>query len=463
MKRIFNQETINKIGEKIKVAGWVNNRRVHGKVLFIDLRDRSGIIQVVFSEKNQESYNAAQELRLEWVVEITGTIQKRPAGMINPEIETGEVELQAENIKILAKAEKLPFDIQELKVSLPTLLDYRPLIMRNQKVGAIFKINEEILNSFRKTLQSLQCTEFQAPVIVPANAEGGAAVFRIDYYNYDAYLTQSPQLYKQIMLNGFERVFTVNKVFRAEPSVTTRHLTEYTSLDMEMAFIDSWEDLMEIVETVIRNMLSDVKNNCSKELKILGAVLPQLSDKFPRLKMREAQQIIFERTKRDNRKEPDLEPEDEKEICDFAKEKYGSEVVFITHYPTKKRPFYTHPDPVDEEYTLSFDLLCRGMEIITGGQRINDYEKLISNIKKWGNDPKDFEYYLQTFKYGMPPEGGFAIGSERVVKQILGLENVREANIFPRDMERIDERLSLLQPKKTAKTETKKKPKKIKK
>jgi len=460
MKRIFNQETINKIGEKIKIAGWVNNRRVHGKILFIDLRDRSGIIQVVFSEKNQESYNAAQELRPEWAVEIIGIIQKRPAGMINPEIETGEVEMQAESIKILAKAEQLPFDIQELKVNLPILLDYRPLVMRNQKIRAIFKINEEILNSFRKTLQSLQFTEFQAPVIVPANAEGGAAVFRIEYYNYDAYLTQSPQLYKQIMLNGFERVFTINKVFRAEPSVTTRHLAEYTSLDMEMAFIDSWEDLMEIVETVIRNMLSDVKNNCSKELKILEAALPQLSDKFPRLKMREAQQIIFERTKRDNRKEPDLEPEDEKEICDFAKEKYGSEVIFITHYPTKKRPFYTQADPADEEYTLSFDLLCRGLEVITGGQRINDYEKLISNIKKWGNNPKDFEYYLQTFKYGMPPEGGFAIGSERVVKQILGLENVREANIFPRDMERIDERLSLLQPKKTGKTETKKKTKK---
>ncbi len=464
MKRIFNKETIKNIGQKARVAGWINSRRVHGKVLFIDLRDKSGILQVVFGEKNKEIYTQAQELRPEWVVEITGTVQKRPEGMINPEIETGEIELQAESIKILAKSEQLPFDIQELKVSLPTLLDYRPLTFRNQKIMAIFKIEDEIINSFRKTLRNLQFTEFQAPLIVPTNAEGGAAVFRIDYYDYDAYLTQSPQLYKQIMLNGFERVFTVNKVFRAEPSVTTRHLAEYTSLDMEMAFIDSWEDLMEIVETVIRNMLSDVKNNCSKELKILGAVLPQLSDKFPQFKMREAQQIIFERTKRNNRKEPDLEPADEKEICDFAKEKYGSEVVFITHYPTKKRPFYTHPDPADEEYTLSFDLLCRGLEVITGGQRINDYAQLISNIKKWGNDPKDFEYYLQTFKYGMPPEGGFAIGSERVVKQLLGLENVREASLFPRDMERIDGRMSLMQPKKkTTKTKGEKQTKKTKK
>jgi len=266
------------------------------------------------------------------------------------------------------------------------------------------------------------------------------------------------------MLSGFERVFAVNKVFRAEPSVTTRHLAEYTSLDAEMAFIDSWEDLMEVVETVIHNMVSDVKNNCSKELKTLGVTLPQLGEKFPRLKMREAQQIVFERTKRDNRKEMDLEPEDEKEICEFAKEKYGSDAIFITHYPTKKRPFYTYADPQDEEYTLSFDLLFKGLEIITGGQRINDYEKLISNIKKWGSDPKDFQYYLQAFKYGMPPEGGFAIGSERIVKQILGLDNLREANLFPRDMERIDDKLSVLQPKeKTVETKIKKKAKKIKK
>jgi nondiscriminating aspartyl-tRNA synthetase len=451
MKRILNKETINKIDEKVRVAGWVNNRRVHGKILFIDLRDRSGIIQVVFTEKNKDSYDKAQELRQEWPIEIIGTIKKRPEGMINPDVKTGTVELQAEDIKVLSKAEQLPFDIQDLKVSLPTLLDYRPISIRNQNIKAIFKIEEETVNSFRKTLQELEFTEFQAPIIVPANAEGGAEVFHVDYYKYDAYLAQSPQFYKQIMLNGFERVFTVSKVFRAEPSVTTRHLSEYTSLDAEMSFIDSWEDVMDVVEKIISNIVSDVKNNCQEEIKNLNVELPKLSEKFPRLKMREAQQIIFERTKRDNRKEPDLTPDDEKEICEYAKEKYGSEAIFITHYPTKKRPFYTQADPEDEEYTLSFDLLFRGLEIITGGQRINDYEKLVNNIKKWGNDPKSFEYYLQAFKYGMPPEGGFAIGLERIVKQMLGLENLREASAFPRDMERIDERLSVLQPQKEEK------------
>ena len=246
------------------------------------------------------------------------------------------------------------------------------------------------------------------------------------------------------MVGVFERVFVINKVFRAEPSVTTRHLSEYVSLDAEMGFIDSWQDLMDTCEIIIRNIFSDLQ----RKFKI---VVPNIGNKIPRLKMREVQEIIFERTKRDNRKAPDLEPEDEKEICAFAKEKYDSELIFITHYPVKKRPFYTFADPEELDYTLSFDLLCRGLEITTGGQRINEYKKLVENIKKWGNKPDDFSYYLQAFEYGIPPEGGFAFGLERIAKQILGLENVREASLFPRDMERIDQKLSLLQPKKVKK------------
>jgi len=368
--------------------------------------------------------------------------------MVNPELETGEVELQAEKVKILAKAEVLPFDLKDLKLSLPRLLDYRPLTFRNKKIQAIFKIQEEVISSFRRVMKNLDFTEFQSPNIVPAVAEGGAEIFHIDYYDYDAYLAQSPQLYKQIILGAFERVFTVTHVYRAEPSITTRHLSEYTSLDTEMAFIDSWQDLLDVCEILIKKIFSDVQQNCQKELALFKAGVPDLKIKIPRLKMREAQQIIFERTGRDNRKEPDLEPEDEKEICEFAKKKYNSEFIFITHYPTKKRPFYTFADPKDPEYTLSFDLLYKGLEIVTGGQRINDYEMLVKNIKKWGNEVKDFAFYLQAFKYGLPPEGGFALGAERIVKQLLGLANVREATPFPRDTERIDQRLSLLQKRK---------------
>jgi nondiscriminating aspartyl-tRNA synthetase len=250
------------------------------------------------------------------------------------------------------------------------------------------------------------------------------------------------------MVGVFERIFTVTHVFRAEPSVTTRHLSEYVSLDAEMGFIESWEELMDVCETVIKNIFSDLRKNRSKELKLFETGIPEVKGKIPRVKMREAQEIIFKRTGRDNRKEPDLEPEDEKEICNWAKDKYGSDLVFITHYPVKKRPFYAQPDPKDPDYTLSFDLLFRGLEIVTGGQRISEEKEVLKNIKKWKNNPKDFKFYLQAFKYGLPPEGGFAMGIERIVKQILGLGNVREASLFPRDMERIDQRLSLLQPKK---------------
>jgi len=447
MKRTLTVETTKYIGKKVRVCGWVNTRRDHGGIVFIDIRDRSGLLQIVCPPK---LVGAVKE---EYVLEIEGTVKSRPAKMVNKQIPTGKIELQAEKVKILAGAAPIPFDFmdKELNLKLPTLLDYRPLTIRNPKIKNIFKIGEEIIISFRRTMKSMDFTEFQSPNIVPAVAEGGAEIFHIDYYKYDAYLAQSPQLYKQIMLGAFERVFTITHVYRAEPSVTTRHLSEYTSLDTEMAFIDSWEDLMDACELIIKNVFSNLEKNCKEKLEIFNAVVPKTGKKIPRLKMRQAQEIIFERTGRDNRSQPDLEPEDEQEICQWAKEKYSSELIFITHYPTKKRPFYTYPDPADPDYTLSFDLLCRGLEIVTGGQRINEYEKLKKNIIKWGNKTSSFDFYLQTFKYGLPPEGGFALGYERIIKQVLGLSNIRETVPFPRDMERVDQRLSLLQKKKKTK------------
>ena len=442
MKRILITKTLKYIGKKVKVCGWVNSRRDHGGIVFLDLRDFSGILQIVAVPK------LAQGIKEEYVLEVEGKIQKRPIKMQNPELETGKIELKAEKIKILAKSKALPFDLRNLKLTLPTLLDNRPITLRNKKIKAIFKVEEELIQSFRRAMKKLGFTEFQAPTIVPVATEGGAEVFPVKYYNYRAYLAQSPQLYKQILVGVFERVFTVTKAFRAEPSITTRHLSEYISLDAEMGFISSWEELMDVCEFVMKNIFSDIKKNCKKELKIFGAKISELKKEIPRIKLRQAQEIIFKRVGRDNRKEPDLTPEDEREICRFAKEKYKSELVFITHFPTKKRPFYTYPDPEDSRYTLSFDLLFRGMEIVTGGQRINDYDMLLKNIKKFGEKIQNFEYYLQAFKYGMPPEGGFALGAERIVMQILGLKNVREASLFPRDMERIDQRLSLFKKRK---------------
>lgn len=444
MQRVLNIESPRHLGQIVKVAGWVNSRRDHGKLVFLDLRDRSGILQVVCSS------DLAKGVKEEFVLEIEGVVQERPKAMVNPALKTGEIELKAEKVHLLAKADSLPFDLKEINLSLPTLLDWRPLTLRNAKVRAIFKVQEQVVESFRRSLRGMGFTEFQAPTIVASATEGGAELFSVKYYKHQAYLAQSPQLYKQILVGVFERVFTVTKAYRAEPSVTTRHVSEYISLDVEMGFIDSWQELMDVCTNVVRNVFSDVQKNCQEELKMFGAKMPEVG-KIPHLKMRQAQQIIFERTGRDNTKEPDLTPEDEREICQFAKEKYGSELIFITHYPVKKRPFYTYEDPEDRGYTLSFDLLFRGLEIVTGGQRIHEYDKLVKNLKKFGFAQQPFKFYLQAFKFGMPPEGGFCIGGERMTKQILRLESVKEAGLFPRDMERIDQRLSTLKPRKRQK------------
>lgn len=431
--RTLASETTRKIGKKIKLAGWVAARRDHGKLVFIDLRDRSGVVQVVGKE-------IFGKLAPEDVIEIEGEVVSRPADLVNPKIETGKVEVAAKKLKILSKAAELPFDMgaPELTVSLPTLLDYRALTLRHPKIAAIFTIQEAIISSFRKTLKELDFTEIQVPTIVPTKTEGGAEIFTIDYYEHPAYLAQSPQLYKQILVGVFEKVFTLAHAYRAEPSETTRHLSEYISLDAELGFIESWKDLLEVIEKIFTDIVNDLKKTCGKELKLFSVELPKIAKPVPRIKLREAQEIIFARTKRDNRDEPDLTPEDEREICKYAAETKNSDLIFITHFPASKRPFYTFADPADPEYTLSFDLLGKGLEWVTGGQRINDYNQLVSNIKKLGENPDKFEAYLAAFKFGMPPEGGFAIGAERVTAGILNLENIREASLFPRDMTRVD-------------------------
>lgn len=445
MQRIIITETLDKIGQEVLLKGWVRIVRSHGKLVFIDLRDGSGIVQIVVNQQvSEEAYKIASELHPEFAIEVVGLVKKRPQKTENKELTTGGVEIEAKEIKILSKAETLPFDMggKDLNLELPTLLDHRGLTLRHPKIAAIFKIQETIARAYRNTLKEEGFTEIFVPTIVPTATEGGSEVFSVDYYNRKAYLAQSPQLYKQLMVPVFERVFTIAHAYRAEPSVTTRHLSEYTSLDAEMGFIDSWEDLMETVEKIIKSILEEVKKENGRELNFFNVEIPEIKKRILRLKMREAQEITFKRTGVDNRKEPDLSPSDEKEICKWAKEETGAPFVFITHYPTKKRPFYTMPDPKDPEFTLSFDMLGFTEEWVTGGQRINDYQMILEHIKEWGNKKENFEIYLQAFKYGMPPEGGFAMGLERLTKDILGLANIREGSLFPRDMERVDERFS---------------------
>ena len=442
--RTLISEIVTHVNKSVTVDGWIHLRRDHGKLIFLTLRDRSGHLQIVVNAKvSEKAYEAAKEIKPEFAVKIEGLVKKRPENAIDKNSVTGIVELEAKEIIVLSKAETLPFDMggKDLNLELPTLLDHRGLTLRHPKVSAIFKVQETIIDAFRVVCKKRDFTEFQSPVIIPQGAEGGSEVFEIKYFDHKAYLAQSPQFYKQIMVGAFERVFTVNKTLRAEPSVTTRHLTEVTTLDAEFGFTDSWLDIVDMSEYVIKFMIDSVGKQNSDVLKMYKATAPKISAKIPRIKLKEAQEIIFKRTKRDNRQELDLSPEDEREICRWSLEEKSSDLVFVTHYPVAKRPFYTFEDPKDPGYTLSFDLIGRGTEWMTGGQRINDYNKLVKNAKNRGIDLKKSEIYLQAFRYGMPPEGGFSFGSERITMHILGLKNVREASLFPRDMERVDERL----------------------
>ncbi|KKP47760.1 MAG: Aspartyl-tRNA synthetase [Candidatus Woesebacteria bacterium GW2011_GWA1_33_30] len=439
MQRTLVAETLKKVGETVTLKGWVDTVRDHGKITFLDLRDRTGIIQCVG--------NGLEAVSLESVIELSGKVVERPEKLINPNIVTGKVELQIEGMKVVSKAEEMPFDMnkEDLNLELPTLLDYRSLTLRHPKIKAIFKVQEVVIDAFRRALQAKDFTEFQAPSIISSAPEGGAEIFEVKYFDHTAYLAQSPQLYKSLLVSIFERVFSVNKVFRAEPSVTTRHLTEIVSLDAEFGFIEDYLEVKEMAEYVIKFILDEVSRKCAKELEMWGATIPAVSKSIPIIKLREAQEIIFKRTGRDCRKEKDFSPEDEREICKWSKEEHGSDLVFVSHYPTKYRPFYTYPDPDEPEFNQGFDLIGRGTEWMTGGRRIHDYKTLLAHAKEWGITPKNIELYLQAFRYGMPSLGGFAFGAERITMHILGLKNVREASLFPRDMERVDIRLSTIE------------------
>lgn len=431
------------IGETVTIKGWVSVRRDQGKMVFFDFRDRSGSVQGVVLPQSA-AIETAKEVRAEYVVAIEGKVNGRPEKNKNPKIQNGDIELEVLGIEVLAKAEPLPFDMSEsgYNLDLTTELDHRALTLRHPKQQAIFKIQAVVIDSFREYMKSQDFFEFQAPAIVPATAEGGAEVFEVRYFDKKAYLTQSPQLYKQVVMTAFERVFSVNKIFRAEPSATTRHLTEIVSLDAEMAFIDSWTDVRDTAEATVRYILEQVRLKCGRELEYLGATLPAMIEKTPTISLTEAQEKIFSKTGRDARGEKDLGTQDEQDIGAIIKEETGSDFVFVYGYPTKQKPFYVYPNPENPDFNEGVDLIGRGREWLSGGRRINDYAQLMDHVGMWGMDPKKIEMFLEAFRYGAPPEGGFAFGAERITMQILELKNIREATMFPRDMHRIDSLLS---------------------
>ncbi len=439
MNRTLITDCNKKIGEEVMVCGFVHTRRDHGKIIFLDVSDRTGIIQVVVHKDKGDG------LRPQDVVRITGTIHERPANMVNPALSTGKIELYCDvngKVEVLSKAQELPFDMggKDLSLQLPTLLDFRSLTLRHPKVKAIFKVQATILEGFRKTAKELGCTEIVVPTIVAGATEGGAEVFKIDYFEHKAYLSQSPQLYKQMLVPVLERVFVIAKAYRAEPSVTTRHLTESTQLDIELGFTE-FKELLDALEGVAVSMLKITEEEC-KEILSEFNIEKIAFGSIPRLTLREAQELIFKEFGRDNRKEKDLTPQDEIDLCKWSKENHSSDFVTITHFPTIAKSFYTMPDPKDPEYSLSYDLLFRGVEVLSGSQRINDYKQLVESIESRGMNPENFEMYLQAFKYGMPPEGGFSFGLERITMHVLNLANIREASLYPRDMERVDVRLN---------------------
>ncbi len=441
MKRTFIRELTNHIGAEVSISGWVDIRRDHGKLIFIDLRDVSGKVQTVILPNHTEAQEVAKQLRSEWVVTMTGKVNKRPDKMVNANEANGTIEFEVFGIEVLASAKELPFELNA-DINIDTHLDNLPLTLRTTKHRAIFKIQAVITKAFRTYFESQGFTEFQAPKLIGDDAEGGANSFNVEYFKHVAHLAQSPQLYKQIMVGIFERVYAIGNVYRAEKHSTTRHLNEYTSMDIEMGFIKDYTDIMAAETGFLQHLTQALEHECSAEFKLLGATIPKVPTEIPRMTLREAQALITKETGKDCTNEPDLEPEHERWLCTHAAEKLNSEFIFITNFPTAKRPFYTYRDEKDPTYTKGFDLLFRGVEITTGAQRIHSYDDLISSMKDKKLDPEKFSYYLQAFKYGLPPHGGFGLGLERLTAKLLGIDNVKEATLFPRDINRIDTLLS---------------------
>lgn len=428
MERVYVKDlSSKKDGEEVLLKGWVHKIYNLGHISFVRLRDKTGIVQLILTHEE------TCKLRLEMCIEAEG------AKVSNTKAING-VEIQVTSLKVIGKAyyDELPFEINKKNIdaSLESQLDHRAVSLRNMRIRDIFKIQEEIQYAFRGYLKERNFTEIHTPKIIASGTEGGSEMFTVDYFDHRAFLAQSPQFYKQMMVGaGFERVFEIGHAYRAELHNTYRHLNEYVSMDLEMAFIKNEEDIMELEEGFIRYLFKHLNKTCSR---ILGEYDSKLNEdvKIPRIKIKDAQDIIL---KEYGKRSPigNLDNEGEKLIAKYVKEKYDSDFVFLTKYTRSKRPMYTMPDDEDNETTRSFDLIYKGLEITTGGQRIHDYEELVENIKRFNMKTEEFEFYTKNFKYGMPPHGGLAIGLERLTMKILNLDNIREASLLPRDMKRI--------------------------
>ncbi len=421
--RTLVSELAGKVGAAVTVCGWVHRIRDLGKVSFVVLRDRSGSVQLVF--------DARPDVTLESVVKVDGTAsanEKAPGG----------VEVRVQNLEVLSHAAPdLPFPVNQEpgKTSLESILDNRVISVRNPAILSIFRVQSAILKSFAEHMRKEGFTEIKTSKLIGTGTEGGTGLFAVEYFDTRVYLTQSPQLYKQVMIaSGLERVFEIGPAYRAEKHDTPRHINEFVSLDVEMAFIDGEQDLMDLETRILSSIFHEVRSTCQQDLDAWKASVPdpERCAKIARVSHDEAKEIVSRET---GKKVYEITPEAERSLCDWAQKETGVDACFVYAYPRKSRPFYTFP--AENNKTRAFDLLFRGLEVTSGGMRINQYDMLVENAKTFGLDPAGLSDYLSIFRYGCPPHGGFAIGLERLTQKILGLSNVKEATLFPRDRKRV--------------------------
>jgi len=434
MERVLARDLLSHLDQTVLLRGWMNGFRSLGKLGFLIIRDRTGFAQVVIEDKDLAKI--LSELQPGSILRVMGRPVKSEQADLGVEVREPKIEVEVP----ITEVPPLEYYKPEIPSDLEFILDHRSIALRNRKIQAIFTIQAEMVHAFRMYMHDVVgAVEYFAPNIIGASSEGGAEFFNVDYFGYTATLAQSSQLYKQIMVGVNERVFALMPFFRAEPSHTPRHLAEGKQFEFEMGFFEDWHEVLDVQERCIKAMLKHVKSHCQNELKVLGCNLVQCPEEksIPRVTFAEAQKIYFERTGVDERKEPDLSPSAEKELCKFALEKHGVDCIFITDWKKEKRPFYSYINETDSTLTNTFDLLCGGVEITSGGQRCHTYESIVAGIKEKGMDPESFNDYLTIFKHGMPPHGGFGMGLERLTMTLLGLANIREASLFPSDPKRI--------------------------
>ena len=435
--RIRTTELAAYMGQHVYLTGWLQNLRRLGGVNFIILRDGWGTVQAITQDEAALAPLLTGEINPESVIALTGVVVQEPQA-------PGGLELHEPQVTVINPVrEPLPVLIskREVKANLTNLLDHAVVVNRHPARRAVFRLAAGAMAAFREHLTTRDFTEIQSPKIVASATESGANVFKLDYFGRPAYLAQSPQFYKQVMVGVFERVFEVGPVFRAEPHDTTRHINEYVSMDVEFGFIENHFTVMALLRDVLAHIFVTLQNRYAAELTLTNAQVPIVPAQIPQLHFAEAKELVYELYAKaqnsDERGEPDLSPQEERWLGEWAQREHGSDFLFVVGYPMSKRPFYTHADASRPGYSNSFDLLFRGTELVTGGQRLHRYADYLEALARAKLPIEPFVSYLEAFRYGMPPHGGFAIGLERLIMQLLGLTNVRLTTLFPRDLNRV--------------------------